>query len=115
MPTQMTAAVPASVYRAIKVSGDWLPEDVSFDAYTDGTFWNGFETPEFTLEVGQAIAGVSPGLTYDAASDAFLFSDEENAPGEAPERFTGHTIVVNGQDVRVYGIGSWGWCWCEHG
>lgn len=111
MTQNMNESTPVTGYQPVRVSGDWLEPEQSFVGFVDGSRWNGFLCPEFTLDVAMAIQAITPGMTYDGAADAFVFQDPEDALEDEPQRFAASTIVVEGEPLKVYGIGSYGWCW----
>lgn len=99
---------PLPQYRLADISAEWLDPSVKLKAYTNGYRWNGWATPHFTLEQAAEVQKHMPGLQYDAEKDAFVFPDENE---DEPWVFESETIIVDGQDIKVYGIGSGSWCW----
>ena len=97
-----------------------------YAGYTDGDGWNGWATPYFELEVARKIAEdyvrtpelvrvpeVEPGdyrAAFDEAEDAFLFYDPVN---DDEAYFYAQNITVEGQEMRVYPIGTREWTWVE--
>lgn len=109
-------------YRSSCVSIDADPEIESFPCYLNGDLWNGFDKPYFTYEValqvarmfngGDPVDAVHPDATeyidYSTEQDAFIEHSAEGSyaiPAEA--------IVVDGQEIKVYGLGAGSWCWGE--
>ena len=81
-----------------------------YTGYTDGDLWNGWSTPRFTKEEALKIADAFSEVykaEYDAAIDSFTFTYDE------PETFAGIDEVIDGETVRLYPIGTWGWIWDE--
>lgn len=97
-------------YTPIRVAFDWMEENVSFDALSNGDRWNGWAMPYFTKEVGLELCKVMDGLTYDERQDAFK---HENDPEEAeePDHFGAAKIIVDGKEQTLYGIGAGYWSW----
>ena len=83
----------------------------SFEGFTDGDRWNGWECPRFTLDEGLRFVdswnapvedcGRGP-ARYDSEGDFFEFTIE----GEI-DRFVSELI----DGVKLYPIGAYGWCW----
>ena len=79
--------------------------DHSFHGHTDGRDWNGWAHPHFTFEVAQLIADCfseSQTAYYDAATDEFVFENEDDE-----ERFG--AVEIEGQKLYPIGAGSWIW------
>lgn len=97
-------------YLPIKVAFDWMDENASFDAFSNGDRWNGWAMPYFTKEVGLELCKVMDGLTYDERQDTFR---HENDPEEAegPDLFGSAQIIVDGKEQTLYGIGTGYWTW----
>ncbi|WP_434034771.1 hypothetical protein [Cupriavidus sp. a3] len=92
-------------YQPVRVSGDWLPENFSVDAYWNGVSWNGFLVPLFTLASALQLCESMPALEYVASDSSFLLSDEHGAVS-----IQGRPHRVGGATLILYGIGD-SWCW----
>lgn len=95
--------------RKARFTADWLPSDMSLEAFTNDMRWNGWGMPSFTFEEAQRLMPQMPGLSYDATADAFVMKNEGDAGGD--EIFAGQSITVDGRAVKVYPIGAGSWCW----
>ena len=86
--------------------------DRFFHGYSTGEAWNGFACPLFPFEEALRLSLINNAtdfcgqLDYDAAQDAFLFTE---IPGEEPVVFAA-TVVDN---RKLYPVGSHGWTWSE--
>lgn len=91
--------------------------DNIFTGYTTGETWNGFACPMFTKEEGLKIVDFfnkafaeceteSPSC-YDKELDAFSFAIE------GTDTFDSLDKIINGETVKLYPIGAWGWIWNE--
>lgn len=99
-------------YAPIKVAFDWMDQNVSFDALSNGDRWNGWAKPYFTREVGLELCKIIPGLTYDEIRDSFKHEDDDGLAEDA-DYFDSVQILVDGKERSLYGIG-WGcWTWDE--
>lgn len=98
-------------FMPIKVSGDWMEEGAAFPAYSNGLRWNGWVQPLFTLETAQSMIAHHSDLSYDAEKDRFVCTPAN----EEPYEFVAQDIEVEGQVLKVYGIGAGFWCWDEVG
>jgi len=83
-----------------------IDENAVFSGYTDGTYWNGWEKPYFTKEEGIRMLPILETARYDEATDRFI----DESDGEEQE-YPGKVIVVDGQRIKVYGIGNGDWMW----
>jgi len=94
-----------STYRRVNVTGDWLPQELVFGAYWDGSRWNGFPVPMFALEDGKALCAEMPGLTFVEHMQAFCIQ-------EGDDEVWCHSVqsIVNGRPMDLYLIGD-SWCW----
>lgn len=90
------------ILRKMKFFAEWLER--SYDGYTDGSTWNGWECPRFEFEVAEQLAKDMGGY-YDEENDEFVFTD----PDFDDERF-GSTVV---NEITLYPIGAWCWIWTE--
>jgi hypothetical protein len=85
----------------------------TFEGYTFGQRWNGWQVPYFTKEVGQAIMDEmnnDEGNTavYDEERDMFVVS---NTYDDGTEEFPGMDIAGDGEILHLYPIGSGSWVW----
>lgn len=87
--------------------------DAIFEGYTEGRYWNGWDCPYFTKEVGMQIVRVFNNQTpmledeymrYDENIDAFIRKD---ACYDEPEMF--HGLDIDG--LHLYPIGTASWIW----
>lgn len=89
-------------------SMEWLPQ-ATFQGYTRGDTWNGWECPLFPFESARRIAdAVSEYQTafYDEGADEFVFEVEDDS-----ERFG----AVEVKDIgKLYPIGTGAWIWEKH-
>lgn len=91
------------------VSAEWLPDDLTLPAYTNGQRWNGWAMPYFPAETAHALLEYMPDLRYDASQDAFVSkSDGGESQGDV---FPAQELLVNGKPVKVYAVGAGSWCW----
>ena len=86
--------------------------------WTKGETWNGWACPAFEREAAQAIVtacnatgGEVQSASYDEANDTFVFS---SGPGDR-EVFEAVEIETAAGRLKVWEIGSCGWCWWENG
>ncbi len=93
------------VYRFVRVTGDWLPDDLAIDAYWSGLRWNGFVTPLFTLAAARILCEHVPCLEYVERDASFLLTDEYGTT-----RTTSKSYIVGGEALQLYGVGD-SWCW----
>jgi hypothetical protein len=98
-----------NLFHGFTSGGDWVSHGL-----TPGADWNGFACPLFPFAEASRLAAINNKtefagrLTYDAAQDAFLFTQEgQDAKVDEPEVFG--ATVVEGQ--KFYAIGSCSWCW----
>lgn len=92
-------------FKLTAVSAEWLEKDAP--CYSDGTHWNGWEKPHFTLEVAMSIIHTMPDLVYVAEKDVFVnLADLSDV-----EVFTHTWITVGVQSIKVYPLGAGCWCW----
>lgn len=87
-----------------------------YEGYTSGQRWNGWQMPSFTLEVAKQMATDMAeekvmDIMYSANNDKFvvLFEDDDDTEVVSP---TLH--IIDGEVVKLYGIGSGSWCWDEY-
>lgn len=95
-------------FRQVSVAIDGVgDEHTTFVAYSNGRRWNGWAMPHFPLDSALAVAKAMGDVRYDETRDVFILEPE----GEEPEEFAAEVIQVDGNDVKVYAIGSGYWCW----
>lgn len=89
--------------------------DVTYEGYTDGTVWNGWECPWFTKEEGMKIVAeyiqTKQLASFDEYLDSFIFEMEPEDPELAPDIATGCDIIIDGIVLHLYAIGSCSWIW----
>ncbi|MNB76602.1 hypothetical protein D3C75_232710 [compost metagenome] len=103
----------------------------SFEGYTSGETWNGWACPYFTKEAGIKLCEYTRSGRYDEVADWFVFAiegqedvvtdqvllDIRNHPDvdliEDYEVYKPEEINVNGESLKVYGIGYGWWIWDE--
>ena len=87
----------------------------SFEGYTKGENWNGWDCPYFTFEQAQrvlqtynqlrSITGEAQGY-YDAGADAFIFPAEDE-----PEIYN----AITSENEKYYPVGAFCWIWEKAG
>ena len=86
--------------------------DRTFDGWSNGQLWNGWEMPRFELKVGQEILGWmgDDKARFDGDRDAFITvnqdGEEEVWPAES-------IAITDGSRIKVYGLGAGSWIWEE--
>ncbi|MBP0639970.1 hypothetical protein [Cupriavidus sp. AcVe19-6a] len=107
-----TDTTPQRPFETISVS---LDEGPPYKAYSCGEEWNGFQCPYFTFEEALKVTEHPDlkGLTYDSERDQFILADPEwpDDPTYGAKNFKAETITVNGQQIKVYAVGAFFWCW----
>lgn len=103
------ALAPTPEFSLVNITADWLPDEVTLQAYSDGTRWNGWAMPCFTREVALQLTALMPIVRYDEARDAFVATIDE----DEEELFRSRVVRVGNQEVITYPIGSGSWCWEE--
>lgn len=98
-------------FKAVTVTGDWLPEGVTLPAYSTGLRWNGWSMPSFTFEAAMQVIAHMPSVRYDPQTDSFISRTEDYPEDECEESFGPSTISVNGEDIKVYALGTGCWTW----
>lgn len=91
------------------VSAEWLPDDLTLPAYTNGQRWNGWAMPYFPAESAHTLLEHMPDLRYDAAQDAFVSKSYDDETED--DVFPAQELVVEGVTVKVYAVGAGSWCW----
>jgi hypothetical protein len=86
------------------------------EAHDTGGTWNGWNSPLFSYEQGQALVSEwqqrSWEARYDEAEDAFIFSVNQDFDTGYSEEFETFPAVQHG-GRRFYAIGSGSWVWDE--
>ena len=86
----------------------------SYEGYTDGTLWNGWECPWFTKEVADEMIKdfIKEGgeAEYDLETDSYIFQAEE---WDQADTFDGADVVTEDGIQHLYPIGAWCWIWDE--
>lgn len=86
----------------------------TYEGFTWGNTWNGWERPYFTIDVAHhlidAMLRDCDVSYYDAEKDMFVVKFDEEDCGE---EFYGSDIVYQGKTYHVYDIGNGSWCWDE--
>lgn len=103
---------PKRPFEIISVS---LDEGPSYQVYSRGEHWNGWQCPYFSFEEATKLTEhpYLIGLKYDAEKDQFIYDDPEYADDTTYEAdiYEAETITVDGKQIKVYGIGAYAWCW----
>lgn len=85
----------------------------TYEGYTDGTLWNGWECPWFTKEVAEEMMrdlnkeGV--GTEYNPETDSYIVEVEFSDP----DVFDGADVKTEDGIQHLYPIGAWCWIWDE--
>jgi len=107
--------VPATEYAGLPWRAATFDIDGMFGnlpGFTTGRRWNGWACPVFLRDSCEALLKRLPGARFDPAREAFLIPREDAGPGEeAEEVYLPQTIVVHGEPIRVWAIGSGSWTW----
>lgn len=86
-----------------------------FEGYTNGDSWNGWECPAFTFEVASQIIQQQQvddnTAFYDERLDSFIVIFQLTDDEPIVEVYKGALTEVDGEEVMLYAIGSYGWCW----
>ena len=86
----------------------------TYEGYTDGTLWNGWECPWFTKEVADEMMndlrneGVE--AEYCEKTDSYIVKDDNN---ETQDVFDGAYVETEDGTLHLYPIGAWCWIWDE--
>lgn len=113
----------------------------TYEGYTEGVIWKGYECPYFSKEVSEkvisdliAIAGTTVLSMYDSENDRFFIISYCSLSSEKIEQlkdinailklstqdlrdiydadvFEKETIIFEGESKVVYGIGAYCWIW----
>lgn len=86
----------------------------TYEGYTDGTLWNGWECPWFTKEVADEMIRdfIKEGgeAKYDLEIDSYTFLGEN---WDSPDVFDGADVETEDGILHLYPIGAWCWIWDE--
>ena len=87
-----------------------------FEGYDEEYYWNGWECPWFTKEVGDAIVNYYKDTMYfDEKEDAFVFTAPYgNIDEEDPDYFAGQDIETVDGVKHLYPIGNGSWTWDKY-
>jgi hypothetical protein len=83
--------------------------DGTFDGWTDGRLWNGWEMPLFEFAIAQRVIAAmnQQDAHYDSSQDAFV---TKSSDGE--EVWVAEILQTLGdRDLKAYPIGAGAWCW----
>lgn len=99
-----------------------LDGENSFVGFSNGETWNGFSCPYFELEECKKIMEafnkeneeleVSVKLVYNEEEDCFI-EEDENYDEEEYLIYEALFINVDGENKKVYALGSNEWTWVE--
>ncbi len=94
--------------------------NIHVEGWTDETLWNGWSRPMFELAEAKKLLGAladaykqlgtSDRAWYDEGNDSFCFVLEGSPE---PECYPSEIIEVEGQELKVYPIGTGAWIWEE--
>ena len=94
-----------------------IDDSASFEGYTRGDLWNGFACPRFTKEEGLKIVQHFNTEDYPARfneeKDQFEFTMDDYKDEGSLDVTTPVNIEFEGNELKVYPIGAWGWIWDE--
>lgn len=86
----------------------------TYEGYTDGTLWNGWECPWFTKEVAEEMIRdfIKEGgkAEYNSETDSYVFQAEE---WDQADIFDGADVETEDGIQHLYPIGAWCWIWDE--
>ena len=87
----------------------------TYEGYTDGRRWNGWECPWFTKEVAdeimKALNNEDIRAEYDSKKDSYLVYFDDDADG--PYEFDGADVKTEDGSMHLYPVGAWCWIWDE--
>lgn len=107
---QFTQDLEDDPYRAVKVEIDGCGR--TYWAYSNGKRWNGWACPYFEMDQVREMAQEMHGsFTYHEEIDTWAVALEEG--DDDVYIFSSEIIEVDGQPVKVFGIGAGSWCWDE--
>jgi hypothetical protein len=79
--------------------------DYAYPCFHQNQFWNGWVMPYFSMRHAKLVANEFNG-EYDEQRDAFIFDNQ----GEE-DVYTSFVVSIEGENVKLYGIGAGYWCW----
>jgi len=85
--------------------------EASFEGWSNGEFWNGWEMPRFELAVCREILrslGDGQGR-FDEKADVFVTVSNEDEETWSAEEIT----ITDGSRIKVYPLGAGSWIWEE--
>lgn len=86
----------------------------SYEGYTDGALWNGWECPWFTKEVAEEMMRdfIKEGgeAKYNSETDSYTFLGENWGSADV---FGGEDVDTEDGIQHLYPIGAWCWIWDE--
>lgn len=89
--------------------------NVSFQGFTRGETWNGWECPYFSRETAEQILKASERngyrWRYDDKADAYLVNHLDDPEDFEPERFEKNIIRIGDFEIAVYAVGAYSWTW----
>lgn len=88
-------------------------EDVTFMGYTKGETWNGWACPRFSKKEADRVLDSMGDGEYCELDDTFTFKIDGSTNPEEWHVHKGEDILVYGETVHVYAIGSGSWIWDE--
>jgi len=103
---------------------EWIyPNGMTFEGWTNGDRWNGWECPEFEFDeaVRYMMAQTRTAedkpewllkpIAYNRKLDAFVVENE----GEDGDEAWPATVILlpDGTSLKTYGIGAYCWTWYE--
>lgn len=105
-----TASDAPRPYRAVLINFDGGPD---YAAYSRGDRWNGWSMPYFThSEVVRLAADLHPRTELVYHPEDNTWRNDQQGDGEE-DVYIEETIEVDGQRIKVFGIGAGSWCWDE--
>lgn len=107
------------IYEQKEFGMDILGEE-AFKGWSNGTLWNGWETPIFEFDEAERLLAAlvraheqmeTPiEAWYDDKEDNFCFILNDQ---DEPERYPAIVIEIDDKEVKGYGIGAFAWVWEE--
>lgn len=108
-PALKTAAMQTTLFRKATFVLDAF-EGETFEGYTQGETWNGFECPYFPFDSAQRLMEVLQDAGqvafYDAQHDQFVCAEEDYE--DDPDRYSALEVEGIG---KIYPIGARVWTW----
>jgi len=104
---------------AIRKANFAIADDGSktYEGYTFGRTWNGWECPYFTkeiaLEMMKEFDNEDQPAHYDEDTDTFVYVMDADDPDNMTDYYKGEDHDYNGETIHLYGIGVMGWIWDE--